>query len=159
MCQLSTIIFLNNGIFTTSTHECHLAEPPLQRMVVGDSLLSPIPPHHQPQHRLVEGDNDIEMLHVQRWLSEDIKKTWWIIHFTFTFIFNTTLNNLIFSSGIFMGVMVNKGVRNWIPSIWQILKRLQRGSSLRYIFPWDSCSLYHSYLNLNRCRREQISRY
>ena len=32
---------------------------------MGDSLPSPIPPHQHVQHRLVEGDNDIEVLHVQ----------------------------------------------------------------------------------------------
>ena len=39
--------------------------PPLQRMVVGDSLPSPIMPPIQPEQRLVEGDNDIEVLHIQ----------------------------------------------------------------------------------------------
>ena len=34
-------------------------------MVVGDSLPSPILPPLQPQQRLVEGDNDIEVLHIQ----------------------------------------------------------------------------------------------
>ena len=34
-------------------------------MVVGDSLPSPIMPPLQPQQRLVEGDNDIEVLHIQ----------------------------------------------------------------------------------------------
>ena len=33
-------------------------------MVVGDSLPSPIMPPIQPQQRLVEGDNDIEVLHI-----------------------------------------------------------------------------------------------
>ena len=35
-------------------------------MVVGDSLPSPLmPPSQPPQQRLVEGDNDIEVLHIQ----------------------------------------------------------------------------------------------
>ena len=35
-------------------------------MVVGDSLPSPLmPPQQPPQQRLVEGENDIEVLHIQ----------------------------------------------------------------------------------------------
>ena len=52
------LLLANNG-------DIYPPGPPLQRMVVGDSLPSPILPPLQPQQRLVEGENDIEVLHIQ----------------------------------------------------------------------------------------------